>query len=238
MPSLRETQVALRGAILDEDEPAMRGGMPLAGLAVYRNAYRARLAGALRVNYPVLAQLLGDEGFRSIADAYARSHPSRSPSIRWHGADLARFLAPGPRADLARMEWALGAAFDAADAAPLDAAFLRTVPVYEWQALRVALHPSVAVLRLSFAIEPQWEAIRAGHEAPAAQPDPHGLIVWRRGLDARWRIASLEESAALLALGRQANLEAACESLDEEQAESLGEWFASWTVDGLLVAAR
>lgn len=234
MLSLPECQAALRGAILADKARSAPGAGSEAGLAVYRNAYRARLAGALRTNYPVLAELLGEEGFRALADDYARATPSRHYSIRWHGADLPRHLGNGADADLARMEWALGAAFDAADARPLDAAFLRTIPELEWAGVPIALHPSVSVLRMSWAVERQWEAIRAGGPASAAEPDEHALVVWRMSLQSHWRIADPGEGAALLALGASGTIERACEAADESFARQLGAWFARWVVDGLL----
>jgi hypothetical protein len=235
MRSLREAQVALREAILAEEGPGdLSGTGPSEGITIYRNAYPSRLAGALRVNYPVLAQLLGEAGFRRAADAYARAYPSRHPSIRWHGAELWRTLEAGPIAELARMEWALGTAFDAADARSLDVAFLGTHPVEQWADLRVALHPSVTVLEMSWAVEPQWEAIRGGHEPPVAERSAHALIVWRMRLQAHWRIASAEEGSALLALGACGTLQSACEVLGDVSPETVGAWFARWASDGLL----
>ena len=234
MLSLPECQASLRGAILAGKARPAQGFGSEAGLAVYRNAYRARLAGALRSNYPVLARLLGEEGFRALADDYARAIPSRHYSIRWHGADLARHLGDGANADLARMEWALGIAFDAADAPPLDAAFLRTIPELEWASVPIALHPSVSVLRMSWAVERQWEGVRAGVPAAAAVPDEHALVVWRMSLQSHWRIADPGEGAALLALGASGTLERACEPADETFARQLGTWFARWVAGGLL----
>lgn len=233
MLSLRECQAALRGAILAGKARPARGFGSDAGLAVYRNAYRARLAGALRSNYPVLAELLGDERFRAVADAFALAEPSRHYSIRWHGAGLPRHL-DGANADLARMEWALGTAFDAADAETLDVAFLRALAADAWASLPIALHPSVSVLRMSWAVERQWEAVHDGVRTAAAEHDEHSLIVWRMSLQSHWRIADPAEGAALLALAAHGTLERVCEAADEAAARQLGVWFARWAVDGLL----
>ena len=239
MPSLRDQQGALQAAILAVEEYA-----PLLSkhhsprLAIYRHAYRARLAGALRLNYPVLARTLGDAAFELVANDYARASPSRHFSIRWHGAGLHRILPDPALADLARMEWALGVAFDAADAAPLDGEFLARIPVAEWPGLRLGLHPSVSVLSMGWAVEGQWEAMRddtvAAPEAPRAHA--HALLVWRKDLRAHWRIASVAEGAALIALGARGTLQETCEALAEDDAVAIGAWFAGWTQGAMLVA--
>ena len=238
MPLLREQQRVLQLAILAEERFAPQLARPEAPrLAVYRHAYRARLAGALRANYPALAKRLGDTEFERVAAEYARAHPSRHFSIRWHGAHLAAFLGEGPLADLARMEWALGVAFDAPDASALDAAFLAEVPLHEWASLPLALHPSVSVLAMEWAVEGQWQALRQEGTAALAAPERHGhaLVAWRKSLDAHWRIATRAEGRALLALGAGGTLQHACEAVGERHAGSTGAWFAGWVREGMLV---
>jgi hypothetical protein len=112
--------------LLDDPTPglfAAEGEELEGGLAVYLQAYRARLTAALRDNYPVLQRALGDDAFDLLARAYLDEHPSHFRSIRWFGDSLAEFLAAAPEhlphpalVDLARMDWAMRTAFDAADA--------------------------------------------------------------------------------------------------------------------------
>src|SRR3989338_3715406 len=99
------------------------------GLAIYHNAYRARLLEALRGDYPAVHGWLGDQQFDALAGAYIAAHPSRHFSLRWLGAELASFietyLVPAqaaPLGELARLEWAFGLAFDAAAAEALTLA--------------------------------------------------------------------------------------------------------------------
>ena len=101
MPSLRDQQAMLQGAILAPEENApILSRLHSPRIAVYRHGYRARLAGALRQNDPALARVMGDEAFETIAGEYARAFPSRTFSIRWHGADLYRFLDDLSRRDM------------------------------------------------------------------------------------------------------------------------------------------
>ena len=92
--SLGAQQHQLAAAIRDgADAAGLLAGDYATGLEVYRHAYRARLASALADNYTVLSRALGDEGFDALAQAYVTARPSRHPSIRWFGHELAGFMA-------------------------------------------------------------------------------------------------------------------------------------------------
>jgi hypothetical protein len=238
MPSLREEQKHLQRAILGWRTDARGRGVAPERIAIYRYAYRARLEGALRTNYPKLALLLGDAGFRRLARRYAVARPSHHFSIRWHGEELAEHMAQGPLADLARMEWALGQAFDAPDASPMRAGQLERLPAADWACLPLALHPSVRVVALRWAVEAAWRALRDNRtvEAASIAPHDHALVAWRKDLDAHWRSATWPEARALLRLQAAGSLEGACDADDEAGAQALGAWFAGWLSEGMLIA--
>ncbi len=195
--SVIQQQRQLAAAIRDGVEPAgLLAGDYATGLAAYRHAYRARLAEALADNYTVLARALGDEAFDALAQAYIAARPSRHPSIRWFGGELASFLAAAgddlvphaSLADFARMDWALRGAFDAAEAPPLDPATLAALGPDDWAGLVLHLHPSVQRVVLAHAIEPAWRVLREWEpESGAAQPEldepvphEHTLLAWRQ----------------------------------------------------------
>ena len=251
MISLADQQQQLRAAIVDA-APAdglLRGRGPL--LRIYQHAYTARLLGALRDNHGVLPRAMGDEAFDTLALAYLQAHPSREPSIRWFGDRLAQFMAtrddlvPHPAlVDLARMEWALRTAFDAADAAPLGAATLAQLPPHAWPALVLRLHPSVQLLAMGWCIEPAWRALQAHGddepELPEPQPGAHTLLVWRAGLETRWRSATSELEATLLAaVVRGEPFAALCEHAAQsvgadEAAACVVSALQQWLAEGLL----
>jgi Putative DNA-binding domain len=212
MNALAEQQRALKHAIVGAPDDAAdllrtdAGREPL--LRIYRNAYTVRLIGALRDNFGVLPLVLGDEAFDALALAYIEAHPSQRPSIRWFGDRLPEFmtahddLVPHPAmTDLARMEWALRAAFDAADASPIDAAALAGVPGDAWPSLVFEPLPSVQLLAFGWNVELVWRALKdadpnAAPELPEPLAHEHTLLVWRQGLETRWR--SLDSAGAEL----------------------------------------
>lgn len=271
--ALRDQQQALVAAVLGPPVPGLLRPADGAGLAVYQHAHGARLASALRDNFEVLALAMGDDGFDALARAYVHAHPSTTASIRWFGHRLAEFIddsvasaapdradlvAHPALADLARMDWALRAAFDAADAPTLEHHHLATLAAADWPALRLALHPSVQLVALQWAVEPAWQALRLAQDSagpqsgdgpalPAPEASPHWLLVWRQGLDTRWR--ALEDAQAQLLQRLAQGLGAApgpdFATLCQLAAERLGAdqalpqvvgWLQQWLADGLLRA--
>lgn len=264
MNALLEQQRALQAAICGGDDgraTAVVQAQPALGLEVYRHAYVARLVGALRDNYTVLQRALGDDAFDALAAAYIGAHPARTPSIRWFGDRLARFmdgawadeLPHESLADFARMDWALRGAFDAAAAPPLRPAALMALAPEQWPELRLALQPCVAQVELGWAIEPAWRALRewdpeSGADQPElAAPEPlaHRLLVWRDAgtLDTRWRSLEPLEAALLDAVAAGASFAELCAAAaatvdtDASTGDAAGAVVAQlqrWLADGLL----
>jgi hypothetical protein len=259
---LQAQQALFQQAIVSQqNEPApawrVRGDRP-ALLGIYQFAYRARLGGALRDNFPVLPRVMGDEAFDALAAAYLQAHPSRHPSIRWYGDQLADFMRRQEEGvlhpaltDLARMEWALRAAFDAADAEPLTPASLAGVPPDAWPRLVLSLHPSVQAVPLDWAVEPVWQALKDvdesdpahadGPEWPEPQARAHVLVVWRVGLDTRWRSLEAADAAGLLALQTGQTFAGLCDLAAQQvgEADAAGAVVAAlqaWLADGWLAA--
>ena len=250
MTTLMDQQRALAAAIARaEPVPGLLreapGGRP-ARLQVYQEAYRARLEQALDSNFPIVHRVLGDEAFHDLAREYLLGNPSHWPSIRWFGHRLPAFLRThGDRhpalADLAAMEWALRAAFDAADAVPLVVDELVGVAPASWPELRFASHPSVALLTLAWAIEPLWKALSADPNADADTPVEHAhrLLIWRQGLETSWRALDTDEAELLQACfaGRAfAELGALAEQQRAEAAATrLAGLLRQWVEAGLLM---
>lgn len=260
MISLRELQRTMRAAIVADDAvvPIFVAGSTEAGsteagaaarVGIYREAYRLRLAEALGDSYPALRALLGDTQFHDLTRAHLRRHPSRHFSIRWFGERLptwlartAPYAAQPALAELARFEWALTLAFDAADAAALDATALSSVPSRAWPAQRFMFHPSLLLVTMRWNVVAMWRAL-AGRDddqdpvaPPAATrlPKPVTYAVWRRDLAVRFDALEADELRALRAAKRRRTFAELCEhapaTLDDSAAAAwaatlIARWF-------------
>jgi hypothetical protein len=229
----------------------------LARLEIYANAYFQRVHDALLEDYGALAATLGAGWFHDLVTAFLLAHPPAHPSLRFAGAELARFLeaAPGAApfrarfpfaADLARLEWALSFAFDAADAEPLGREDLAAVPLDAWEPLGFALHPSVQTLSLGWPVAALREAFDA-HDAAApcapASPAPCAVVVWRRGERVFFRSAPPLEIELLEAARAGTRFGELCARVAHEvgaaqaPARAAG-WLAAWVEAGLLVRSQ
>lgn len=177
---MRVTQQAFRESLLDATRDAPEGLISPGGAPagkrfdVYRNNVAVSLTEALIEGFPVVYKLVGDEFFRAMAGLHLRASPPRSQMMMFYGEDLPGFLETFPPAaglpylaDVARLELALRRAYHAADAPAIDAGALANVAPDDYQHLRLALAPSVAVLRSRWPVFSIW---RANTEADAPAP--------------------------------------------------------------------
>lgn len=228
MTALAELQRALQARVLCNDDAAMaaiviaRGADASRRLRIYTHAYRARLAGVLRDDYPGLRALAGDEGFEALALAYVDATPSTHPNVRWYGAKLPAFLrgrAPwSARAELhemAQLEWALGLAFDAADDATVDFATLAALAPADWPALRLRSHPSLQRARFTHNVAAIRRALDGGEPLPALETfaSRQHWAAWRKDTIVRHRRLDDDEAAALDAMAAGAHFAGLCERL-------------------------
>jgi hypothetical protein len=208
--------------------------------------YCARLVDALREDYPRLAALLGAAAFADVAHAYLAEHPSTHPSLRWFGRHLADFLAradgPGlPRfaADVARLEWARLAVFDAPDQNALELASLRSVAPDAWPNLRFRLGPAVEVIEASWPAHRIWERAGTAQAPEGFDLDETYLRVWRQGDQVFQAAMDEAERAALAAVAAGETFAELCERVAavvgaEAAAATAGALVLRWVEDGIL----
>ncbi len=257
---LADQQRRLRLAIVGDEAQAqvasnglLRTGTGHDRLGIYRHAYRSRMAEALRDNFERLPRVMGDAAFDALAGAYIAAHPSRHPSIRWYGEQFVAFMEARPQlvphpalVDLARMEWALRAAFDASDAEPLQVEALRAVAPQAWPSLRLRPVPAARLLPMRWAVEPLWRALQEVDigqepELPEPQAGEHLLLVWRRELQTTWRSLDAREAVLLQAVFAGQTFAALCEQAavdtgEDAAAAAVVGALQGWLADGLLAS--
>ena len=221
-------------------------------LGIYGGAYRSRLIEALESSFPVLADLLGEADFQLLAAKYVDTHESTFFSIRYYGDAMGEFLVSEPEyaqapllAELARWEWAMAAAFDAADAEPIDTSALARIPPPDWSALRFDWSPAVQVLQLEWNVPELWKAVT---EEAAERPDPSlstpaaSWLIWRRDLQIYFRSLSPQEAAAIAASRTGQSFGELCAALcdhveETTAARQAAEFLRGWVESGCIVQA-
>jgi hypothetical protein len=199
--SLAEVQAFLAAAIprpeslsLDPGTRARTGDLiaqgirlsPVEQLEIYREQFWLRHVGAMAEDFATIQFLLGEDGFRSVCEAYLATHPPASFTLRDLGDRFAEFLrttkpwADDPLLyDCARIEWAFVEAFDAPDARPLDPATILAAPEDAWGTAKIVLHPSVQLLSLSHRAHTLREEVRANKSHARPSPEPAWVVVYR-----------------------------------------------------------
>jgi hypothetical protein len=215
-------------------------------LNIYANAYRARLQEALVASYPVVQAYLGEADFILCCDRYIDAYPSSFRSIRWFGDCFDVFLAtasslPGCVPELARLEWALGLVFDAADAPVLGPEVMQSFPHTFWDTMVLTPHPAVRRLRFSWNVVEIWQAIVDHKTLPLAQcaAVPVPWVLWRKEWMSRFCALSATEAWAVDQMIAGAPFGEICEGLCEwVLEEEIGVYAASllkgWLHSGLI----
>ena len=177
-------------ALLDPNAPPPMG-LTARRFAVYRNNVVVGLVDALAERFPACRRLVGEEFFHAMAGVHARRAPPRSPIIAEYGAGFADFIASFPPArdlpylaDVARLEYAVGSAYHAADATPLPVDAIRTVPPERFGRSALALHPSLRLVSSRYPIVSIWRTNMFDVEPGALElGEAQDALVLRAGFD-------------------------------------------------------
>jgi hypothetical protein len=168
MHALRELQDQFASALFGDGSaaPDIRSNGIAASdrIDIYRNNLREGFLKTLALEFPATQRLVGADYFRQTGLEFLRAHPSRAGNLHHVGAPFPAFLRErflGTEyeylPDVAALEWAYQESMVAADAAPFDVDTLREAAP---DALRLALHPAVRLVRSAYPIVRIWRANR------------------------------------------------------------------------------
>jgi hypothetical protein len=219
-------------------------------LDVYRDGYALRLIEVLTGDYPGVMAMAGPDDFDHMARAYIAAHPSRHPSVRWYGKDVADFLARTPpyngtpdAAEMARFEWALGEAFDSPDVAAITADRLMALPPEAWETLSFTALPSLRRLTLAFDVPQAWQRrdeVEPGNLEVERAAGPVAWAIWRPEFVSNYRSLDADEAVMLDALVEGRPFPGLCEAVapftGEEQAPARAAGLLRAMVEGGMIA--
>lgn len=220
-------------------------GLPARRFAVYRNNVVAGLVAALGARFAICRMVVGAAFFDAMAGVFVRRHPPDGPLLFRYGAALPDFIAgfaPADGvpflADLARLELACGAAYQAWDADVVSIEALMAVG--DVAGCRLPVHPAAGLVRSAHPIV----RIRAMH-LPGARPAPiedaagEIALVTRPGLEVRVVAVGPGTAAMFGCLAEGGTLGAAAEAAGDAEpglalADSLSPLFAAGALARLL----
>jgi hypothetical protein len=196
-------------------------------LAVYQHGYRIRLRDALKIEFGGLRRIVG-QSFDALLDAYVAAHPSPYYNIRWYGAGLAGFLDQSRRdkpqlAEMARLDWAISTAFDAADEPSIGMTELAVVPPEAWANLRLMPQANLQLLRCACNVDAFRRAADRSSERPHLRryAKPRHILVWRHAMSVHYRRLAEDEHRALAAAQCGEPFAVLCALLAERQGETV-----------------
>jgi hypothetical protein len=243
---------AFASALIDPDRetPAIVAG-PAGKEAVkrynvYRNNVTVSLIDALADIYPAVQRITGVDFFRAMARFHVRATPPNSPLLFEYGRDFPAFIdwyehaRPMPwLADVARLERAWLDAYHAADAAPLPAEVLGSVPAGRLADLVFTAHPATRIVCSPFSIVSVLAANRS--TAPVGRIDasmPEDALITRPDLDVMVRHLPPSGAAFLTSLMSGQPLgEAAALALQASPAFDIASSIAGMVEAGAFTAA-
>ena len=177
MPTLLEVQTAMRHKLLECGDPAFVGVladalMPADRLNIYRNTSRSTLTKALRLNFPAVERLVGEDFFAAAADSFITREPPRTAWLDLYGEGFPKFLQGFEPArtlvylpDVARLECAVSRALHAGDPELLEIARLTGINAYDRAHICFSTHPSVSLLSSPYPVDAIWRAVLAANDA-------------------------------------------------------------------------
>lgn len=224
-------------------------------LAIYANAYYARLLECLGESFPVLKLTLGEEAFHAFSFAYLQHYPSRSYTLGRLGDRFPEFLEetrpdqgdaedgwPEFLIDLARLELAIIRVFDGPgieNTNTMSAEDLATVRPADWTHARLRTVPCLELLAVRFPLNEFYTAARRATEGFQPLPPPPAdayVVISRRDFIVRRHDLSRPQYLMLRALQEGRALADAIEAAfsdstasDEAVASELHAWFRQWT---------
>ena len=211
------------------------------GMGIYRNAYRARLLGALETSFERTKRWVGDDVFGAAAAHYVLAYPPSSWTLDAYGAGFPALLAKlfaqdGEVAELAWLEWHLQLAFGAPDLPEVTPHRLATAGLVEedWEQLRFTMAAGFAARPIRHDCTGLWQALReTGHCNYVLKTCAPGvLIVWRQALSPNYRVLGRSEFTALEYLVNGGQFGGAV-ALSGDDPAQFGAWFAQWLSEGL-----
>lgn len=219
-------------------------------VGVYHGMYLLRMIEALEGDYPAVAHFLGDDAFADLVTRYVQVHPSVSYTFNLLGNDFPDFIRGskglrrrGFAADLARLELAVTAAFDAPESPAWPAEEIARMPESAWESAVFEPIAAFRVLEFAYPVNAYLQSVKDDvHEHPEPARTPSFVAVYRKNYEV-WRLdlsrpayRFLDALAGGRPFGRA--VADAARSHQGNPGDQLFRWMRDWVAEGMFQGVR
>jgi hypothetical protein len=215
-------------------------------LAVYADAYEARLIEVLEKTFPALKRYSGEEIFYEWCSEYLYLYPSVFYSVSKIGHCLSIFLKDKNlplQSEIAALEWAINVAVDAANALPVTKKSLEAIPQEKWGDLILTCHPSLQTVVFNYNTIAVYEALMKDSDLPEIKVFANACRVWRKDIQIYYLTINTAENIFLDSIAAQRTFGEICEKLAEQMSEdevvnyAIGQ-ILTWLQDELITGIK
>lgn len=254
-----QKNISLESGELDTVITASSKLTSLERMAIYSNAYYARLLECLSEEYPALVCALGEKAFGAFSMEYLQKYPPTSYTLGELGTHFPQFLeetkppAENTEADwtdllieIATLERIYSEVFDGPgieEKAPLTAETLNSIALEDWPELTLQIAPCFRLLMFQFPVHEYISDVRKGNTPAIPEQQLTYLAVTRRNYIVRREPISESEYALLSNLQQGLKVGDAITQFaesglmnPEELGAHLHQWFRHWTASGFFIA--
>lgn len=234
--------------VIDQHIAAPTAALAHERLSIYGDAYVWRLLETLEKVFPTVRRLLGEDAFDDLGQAYLATHPSTHFSVALLGQHYSQFLSTMDNeqpflAEVAEFEWQLSRVIDAMpDVEYLTIEDLQSIAPDAWGDLRFIPHPALHLIEQQWNTIAIYESIQRDQSilSPAMQNPKVCVMIWRKELEAHYRVLTSEQACALRGLMRGDSFAEICHGLceflpEEEVAGYMVGQLMQWLNQHLLV---
>ena len=195
-------------------------------LGIYQGSSIGNIIQAMKLTYPVIEKLVGEDFFRACCKEFISAHCPKSANMDDYGEEFADFLADFEPAkpliylkDVAQLEWLFHLSSLASDSSPTDWTHLSTVKADDALQVKFLLAPFVQLISSSFPIDIIWEMNQPNTTVNKEIDLTHNidkqtlLIVFRSGLKTEIMTMTEGEFALLSSFNHQQSLAIAIETI-------------------------
>jgi hypothetical protein len=250
MPSLADTQKAIRDAIVDgrgaEVLPLITGGRdPTYRLSIHQRHYRASLVDVLQRRFPTLTWLVGEDFLAAAAADYAVRRPPTKPALGEYGEEFPAFLAARPGAEampwlaaVGAVEWRLSDAAAAIEAPSLTLDAFAAVADAPAETIVLRLQGGMAYVAADWPVDVLVRLYLDGNPPEQLAFDAEPVLLEIRGARGAFAIARLDAPtfAFRRALTAGRDLAAALTAAEGEPGFDPGAILARLFADGAVTA--